>query len=111
MEIIKIKKMGGIKCDNPNCNYKDDTVQASEYPSYLNKPCPICGSNLLTEADFKSFIKIMKVINKINSFGNKLPKFIQKWLEKSEEGDMSIDFNGSGKVDIKVHEKYDLREQ
>ena len=102
MELIKIKSMGGIKCDNPNCNYKDDSVQPNEYPNYLNKPCPICGSNLLTEADFKSFIKIIKVINKVNSFGNKLPKFIQKRLEKGKESDMSIDFNGSGKVDIKI---------
>ena len=42
----------GIKCDNPTCDYKDNSVTIKEYESYLNRPCPKCGANLLTEKDF-----------------------------------------------------------
>ena len=26
----------GIKCDNPNCDYKDMSVRFEDYPAYLN---------------------------------------------------------------------------
>ncbi len=45
--------ISGIKCDNPKCNYTDPLVKYEEYPEYVNKPCPECGSNLLTEQDYE----------------------------------------------------------
>lgn len=44
----------GIKCDNSTCGFKDDTVKFEEYEQWLNKPCPKCGANLLTEEDYAS---------------------------------------------------------
>ena len=43
----------GIKCDNEKCDYADPTVQYEEYPNWINKPCPACGENLLTEKAYK----------------------------------------------------------
>lgn len=54
----------GIKCDA--CDYKDMTVKMEEYPQYLDKPCPECGANLLTKADYntlKALIRLTKVLN------------------------------------------------
>lgn len=54
-KIIKgfnMMEIKGIKCDNKNCNYENDDVKFEEYPSYINKPCPVCGSNLLTQIDY-----------------------------------------------------------
>lgn len=42
----------GMKCDAPDCGWSDMTVQRSEYPAYRNKPCPVCGTNLLTDEDW-----------------------------------------------------------
>lgn len=108
MELIKMKQMGGIKCDNPNCTYRDDSVKPEEYPNYLNRPCPICGQNLLTEADFRSFCMILQTVNRINSLFNRMPNFIKKRaIQKSSDDDanMTINFNGSGKLDITIDQK------
>lgn len=58
---------GGIKCDNPECCYADETVKVEDYKDWLNKPCPECGSNLLTQADYDNvqmLIKVAKLLNK-----------------------------------------------
>ena len=34
--------------------------------TYLNQPCPKCGSNLLTVTDFLSYMKMLKTISWIN---------------------------------------------
>ena len=57
---------GGIKCDNSSCDYRDDTVSVSDYHDWLNRPCPKCGSNLLTEADYLSVKYIFEMIAKVN---------------------------------------------
>ena len=41
----------GIRCDTPGCGYKKPNVTFKQYPKYLNKPCPQCGANLLTQED------------------------------------------------------------
>ena len=43
----------GLKCDNPNCDWKDTTITVEDYPNWINKPCPKCGENVLTEEDYK----------------------------------------------------------
>ncbi len=43
---------GGIKCDNPKCDYVDESVKMEDYDQWLNKPCPKCGENLLNEEDY-----------------------------------------------------------
>jgi hypothetical protein len=44
-------KISGIKCDR--CEWKDISVKFKEYKHYVNKPCPLCGDNLLTEKHYK----------------------------------------------------------
>lgn len=50
----------GIKCDKPGCGWEDNSVQEEEYPSYLNKLCPQCGSRLLTEKDLETLYRMHK---------------------------------------------------
>jgi hypothetical protein len=54
----------GIKCDH--CTYRDDSVLSSDYINWLNKPCPECGENLLTEADFNSFLVLEQAVKMVN---------------------------------------------
>ena len=53
----------GIKCDNPECNYRDDTVLFEDYPKWVNKPCPLCDRNLLTEEDYNHAVLMTDIIN------------------------------------------------
>jgi len=57
----------GIKCDNSKCNYTDPTVTYEDYPNWLNKPCPLCGCNLLTQADYDICKKMMDLAEIANS--------------------------------------------
>lgn len=85
----------GIKCDNPNCDYNDMKVEFKEYDKWLNKPCPKCGENLLTEKDYKStktLIGFVKVMNKI----------LPKRKEDEEVATMTIDMDGTGKIDTRI---------
>lgn len=36
----------GIKCDNPECDFKDMSVNFEDYKNWVNRPCPKCGTNL-----------------------------------------------------------------
>jgi hypothetical protein len=104
MELIEIKNMGGIKCDNPLCDYVNKDVHITDYIDYINKPCPCCGENLLTEEDYRSiniFLKTIKFINKIGSF---MPKSFQNRMEKRQENAKIVTacWDGTGKVDFNV---------
>jgi len=57
---------GGIKCDNPNCDYVDESVRITEYDQWLNKPCPKCGENLLTQEDYDKVQIMLMVIDMAN---------------------------------------------
>lgn len=44
----------GIKCDNPVCDWSDKSVKSeAEMSLFLNKPCPKCGQNVLTDDDWE----------------------------------------------------------
>lgn len=59
-----IFRFRGIKCDS--CDFKDESVPFSEYESYLNKKCPICGAPLLTQEDYDKCVQIMSLGEKIS---------------------------------------------
>lgn len=86
-------KIGGIKCDNPNCDFRDDSVLVDDYKKWLNKPCPKCGANLLTKKDYKMtkrIIRLCKIINKV------FPKDCN--TEDQVKG--KIIMNGTGKINV-----------
>lgn len=89
--------IGGIKCDNPNCNYADQSVEFKDYPNWVNKPCPICGENLLTEQDFKTCNFIYNLAQKLNRI---LPKVSDE--DETKKAKAIMHFDGSGKVDIDI---------
>lgn len=45
----------GIKCDMPSCDFRDDTARPEHYKQWLNRPCPKCNGNLLTQRDYDYF--------------------------------------------------------
>ena len=71
---MKIEKgmlqLGGLKCDNPKCFYRDETIQISEYSEWVDKPCPSCGEILLTKEDMNT----VKLLAGSISLANKIEK-------------------------------------
>lgn len=98
MELIKIQKMGGIKCDR--CSYRNESVGIESYPDWINRPCPLCGENLLTEKDYVAFQNILKTIQFIKKAGKIIPSPLAKRLERSKRIEARFEFDGSGKYSI-----------
>lgn len=88
-------QISGIKCDNPKCDFVDWSVELKDYPNWLNKPCPKCGANLLTQADYDNVTMIVGLADKMN-----------RALPKSNGSDpvsvATIRMNGTGKIDIDI---------
>lgn len=84
----------GIKCDNPNCDFRDDNVQMGDYEQWLNKPCPRCGQNLLTEEDYRNtqfLIEMTKVANKIYNPPKPDDEIVNMRIDMNGTGDMKLD--------------------
>lgn len=63
---IEILNESGIICDNPKCDFEDKSVTEKDLKLHINRECPKCGDNLLTQKDYnhhKTFIKIINFIN------------------------------------------------
>lgn len=60
-------EIAGLKCDNASCDYIDYSVTFDRYPEFLNAPCPMCGANLLTQADLDTTNALVATCKAINS--------------------------------------------
>ena len=85
----------GIKCDNPDCTFKDISVPFTDYQNYVNKPCPECGMNLLTEEDYKTCL----LIKRYTELANKLIKNPEQYETKG----ISVNLHGNDTADIHVY--------
>lgn len=101
-ELIHIEKVGGLKCDNPECDYKDDTIDVSDYKYFINCPCPQCGCNLLTKEDYKSSVRVLRAIKFINLIAKLIPERLIKKEGKPIKG--TIHWDGTGCPSISVDE-------
>ena len=117
---------GGLKCDNPKCDREDNTITFSNYTEWVNKPCPKCGENVLTEEDFKRAEILRSSIDIVNSLspeeleilqqlaGNSIlnsPMFkdakgIENLLEVKDGG---IDVVQDGKVEFTVNTHKEIK--
>ncbi|GEM_PF-3248461 len=58
-----------LQCDNPICDYTlKEKDQERTQESYINEPCPICQSNLLTKGDYLRLKKMTDWVNWINKW-------------------------------------------
>ena len=74
-----ILSLGGIKCDNPKCFYRDEDVKLEDYQNWVGKRCPKCGDVLLTEEDMNT----VKLLAGSISIANKID---EKTEEKETDG-------------------------
>lgn len=78
----------GIQCDS--CDWKDMSISSDDYSEWINEPCPKCGANLLTEADYNASVAFKKSIDMINSMSvEELEKFNEQFLNNASNDQMN----------------------
>lgn len=101
---------GGLKCDARNCDYVNDTIQIDDYVQWIDAPCPQCGANLLTQADYDQ-VQIMKaavsIVNGMSpahlaAIEQATSVILGKTPDPNQQALMRFDFNGSGNVDMNI---------
>lgn len=85
-------EISGLKCDNEFCDYSDPDIKVEDYHLYVNKACPCCGENLLTQEDFDAVEKLLDAEHLINYHG----------LDREDDTQIStgLKFDGSGELKI-----------
>lgn len=91
-EVVKAAAIG-IKCDAPGCGWADWSVKREDYDSYRNAPCPACGANVLTDADWKALLRFERIVRWINILFGWWPR-----NARSQWKSMSFSSDGTGKV-------------
>lgn len=66
----------GLKCDNPSCDWKDESIHMDDYKAWLNKPCPKCGENVLTEEDYQNALVLKAMVGMLNSLSTEEIKLL-----------------------------------
>lgn len=86
LKLIEMEQKYLIECDH--CEYKITNVEKdpnADISGYVNRPCPWCRNNLLTEKDYKQYRKVMSVVNWINRWFSWLTVFRGRGKETSIE--------------------------
>lgn len=103
---------GGLVCDKPSCDWQDLTIKFEELESYVNKPCPKCGENILNELDFNNAKKVRSAMEYFNTLSpdeiNKLseninPEVLNSDLFKDAKGLEFLFGEGDISMAIKHH--------
>ena len=94
---------GGIKCDNPECDFVNQEVKIEDYKDWLNKPCPKCGSNLLTQADYDNVQMLLNLVDIINENKDIFPDTEDMQNNSDEISTITFNMNGTGKMDIEIN--------
>lgn len=98
-KLIEMSEISEIICDNPSCdytyNYKDDDKKLEDF---LNKPCPQCSENLLTENDYMQVLHIYRIVNWINKWFSWITIFYSK--KKLDKGDV---------ISVHVHDGVNIK--
>lgn len=98
--------ISGIKCDN--CNYYKDDVKYEEYIHYINKPCPECGFNLLTQDDYDKCNTLVNTLDQINKMSLEQLNLAAD-LSNSKEIMKKLGFENIPKDDI-IEMRIDLKD-
>lgn len=60
-------QQSGIGCNNPDCNHIEYNVSFEDFESYIDKPCPQCGTPLMTQEEFDMAQQMHKAMGAISN--------------------------------------------
>ena len=114
-----VEESQGLQCDNPKCDWTDATIGMKTMKDWINRPCPKCGENVLTEHDYNLAKSLDDIIAFVNTLSDEqLSKISQivdfntlftdpnalEILKNAKEGDMinaTVSMHKEVKIDIK----------
>ena len=70
------------------------SVKFEDYPTYVNKPCPICGENLLTQESYNELLAWVEAVEISNTYTKEELENIMTSLSP-EEMDKALDIINS----------------
>lgn len=86
----------GLKCDNPKCDWSDETISIDDWQHWINAKCPKCGENVLTLDDYNNAMVVMASAKLVNMFsiedleeiskGTDIEAFKEKLKQDGTEG-------------------------
>lgn len=89
----------GVKCDH--CPWK---LEIDDISGWVNKPCPDCGQNVLTQEDYVEWAKIKFAMDMINSMSDEDFEKFDAIGDGDEYVDGTIDIkDGKINIDIKAN--------
>ena len=86
----------GLKCDTPTCDWKDETLAISDWPNWINVPCPKCGGNLLTQEDYDNVMTLMETVKFVNAH----PKEVELMLALNSDAYAAAGIDPDEKVNV-----------
>jgi len=100
--------MSGIKCDNPSCDHFEKDVPFENYSEYVDKPCPKCGENLLTQEDFESANRMMDLGELLKGIGDLMyPEGINPEDGTMLHGEIQSDTKGGLSINFPCEDEED----
>lgn len=100
-----------IKCDNEVCNFIE-YMDHVDPEIWLNKPCPKCGENLLTEEDhaaFQEYEKLQEMLNSLPPEKLKQLESLGKVFLKQRGIQIPEDPDALVKMDVNFHKGLNLK--
>lgn len=79
-----------LKCDSPDCDHIEFIDDITE--EFIDMPCPVCGSNLLTREDYDAFEETVKPLMEM-----------AKALSPTKGGALGGDAESENAVEIDFH--------
>lgn len=96
---IEIAKMGGLKCDNSDCDWSNMDIKTDEYKDYIGYRCPKCGDIVFTRKEYYKFKLMLFTIKTINFI------FPKSYLLYDDRNTLTIQYGKNGKIDsLKLEE-------
>lgn len=109
----------GLKCDNPKCDWKDETIAIADWKNWINAKCPKCGENLLTLEDYERGMIVISSAQLVNMFsieeleemakGKDIEAFKEKLKQEGTEGVDLLNTSPDTKVIISVNTHEEIK--
>lgn len=103
----------GVFCDNEKCTWESPLVDRKQYIDWVNKPCPLCGENILTEQDYQQSKQMEVIIDFLNTLtpeeftaiggGESIESLQNNPVFANTKGLDTLKMEGNAVVTIEVH--------
>jgi len=60
----------GLKCDNPNCDWNDMSIEFDDYPNHVDTGCPECGENILKNDEYQELLQMKNAVEALNKLSD-----------------------------------------